>query len=480
MRATLAVAALAVALVTPAFGSNAASRTSRPARYAPTRAEAAFLDTLERRTFAWFWDVADPRTGQTPDRWPTKTFTSVSATGFALTAYPIGVERRWVSRAAARARVLATLRFFAASRQDTSAHDATGHRGFYYHFLTYDGATRFKDVELSTIDTALLFGGVLFCQSYFDRANAEEAEIRALADTLVERADWRWAEVRPHLIAHGWDPERGFLPYDWAGMNESMIVPILALGSRTHPVDPEVWPTWERSCVWGSFEGYEHVGFAPLFGHQYSQIWLDLRGLRDSLMAAHGIDWFENSRRATLAQRAYAIQNPAGFVGYGPRLWGMTACDGPADGTRTLGGVARELHTYWARGASFRVVRDDGTIAPAAAAGSVPFAPEVAIPVLRAMRDDWGAHAWNRYGFVDAFNPTVREPVDVAAGAVVSGVGWFDVDQLGIDQGPLLAMIENYRSGLVWRVMRRNPTVVRGLRCAGFHGGWLDAASGSR
>ncbi len=455
----------------PARGAGAATRT-----FTPSREQEAFLDTLERRTFQWFWDESDPHTGLTPDREPARTFTSISATGFALTAYPIGVERHWVTRPQAAARVLTTLRFFAGARQDTTAQDAAGTHGFFYHFLTYENGTRFKDVELSTIDTALLLQGVLFCQSYFDDMVPREMLIRALADTIVNRVDWRWVEVRPHLIAHGWDPEHGFLPYDWGGYNESMFVPILALGSPHHAVEPEVWSTWERSCPWGTFEGYECVGFSPLFGHQYAQVWLDLRGLRDSLTDAHGIDWFENSRRATLAQRAYALRNPSRFRGYGARLWGLTACDGPVDGTRRVGGVEREFHTYEARGASFRGVHDDCTVAPAAAAGSVAFAPEVVIPVLQAMAADWRRWAYGPHGFVDALNPTLRDPVAISQGRIVPGVGWFDTDRLGIDQGPILAMIENFRSGLVWRVMRKNPVVIRGLKRAGFHGGWLDAA----
>ena len=464
-------------------GAEVASRhaaPARPTRFAPTRAQTAFLDTLERRTFQWFWDLSNPRNGLTPDRAPTHSFASVSATGFALTAYPIGVERRWVSRAAARQRVLATLRFFWTARQDTASQGVTGYRGFLYHFLDMETGARFERVELSTIDTALMLAGALFCQSYFDRAHPDESAIRALADSLYERVDWNWALKRPPMIVHGWDPEHGFLPYDWRGYNESMLVPIMALGSSTHPVTPEVWSYWVSGCRWGSFEGYDHVGFPPLFGHQYSHVWLDLRGVRDSLMRAHGIDWFVNSRRATLAQRAYARENPGGFRGYGARLWGLTACDGPVDATLTIHGRARTFHTYEARGASFGEVIDDGTVAPTAAGGSVAFAPEVVIPTLMAMRHDWGAHAFNRYGFVDALNPTLDVAGDVHHGEVVPGVGWFDTDQLGIDQGPIVAMIENYRSGLVWRVMRRNAHIVKGLRRAGFRGGWLDASSVAR
>lgn len=452
---------------------------ARPARPYSDR-EAAFLDTLEERTFHWFWDLSDPRTGLTPDRAPTRSFASISATGFALTAYGIGAERGYVTRAAARERVLATLRFFWSARQGTSAAGCTGYRGFFYHFLDPATGTRFRDVELSTIDTALFLAGALFCQSYFDGPDPDEAAIRALADSLFDRADWRWAVVRPPMIVHGWDPENGFLAYDWRGMNESMLVPILALASPTHSLGREVWSYWAGGCKWGTFQGYEHIGFPPLFGHQFSQVWLDLRGLRDSTLRAHGIDWFENSRRATLAQRAYALANPGGFRRYGARLWGLTACDGPMDGPLTIDGREREFHTYEARGASFRAVIDDGTVSPAAAGGSIAFAPEVVAPTLVAIREDWGDQVFNRYGFVDALNPTLDLEAKVPQGHVVPGVGWFDTDQIGIDQGPILAMLENSRSGLVWRTMRRNAHIVRGLRVAGFSGGWLDEPPGTR
>jgi hypothetical protein len=147
------------------------------------------------------------------------------------------------------------------------------------------------------------------------------------------------------------------------------------------------------------------------------------------------------------------------------------------DGKRTIAGREREFHTYSARGASFTEINDDGTVCPAAAGGSIAFVPEHVVPVLRAMRAKWGDHVYGQYGFVDALNPTLAEPSPVYHGHVIPGVGWFDTDYLGIDEGPVLAMIENYRSGLVWRTMRRNPYLVRGLERAGFTGGWLDAAA---
>lgn len=435
----------------------------------------AFVDSLQERTFRWFWDLADPHTGLTPDRWPTRSFASVAATGFALTAYPIGAEHGWVSREAAARRVLDTLHFLWSAPQDTSRGGSIGYRGFFYHFLHANTGKRFENVELSTVDTALLLAGALFCQSWFDGDSAQEDSIRALADSLYSRADWHWASVRPPLLGHGWTPEEGFLPYDWGGYNEAAILYVLALGSPTHPVAPEAWSAWCAGYKWGSFRGEEHVGFAPLFGHQYTHVWIDLRGIRDEAMRERGLDYFENSRRAALAQHAYAVANPAGFKGYGPGLWGLTACDGPVEGAFDIDGRRRQFHTYWARGASFTAVDDDGTICPSAAAASIAFVPELVVPALVAMRATYGEHVYSQYGFVDALNPTFDLDAPVQHGKVVPGLGWFDTDYLGIDQGPIVAMIENHRSGLVWKTMRGNPHVVRGLRRAGFTGGWLDS-----
>jgi hypothetical protein len=456
--------------------SSAPADVPAPAR--PSAAEASeLLDTLEARTFRWFWELARPRTGLVPDRSPTPSFSSIAAVGFGLTAYPIGVERGYITRAEARKRVLATLDFFGNAPQGPAAARVTGHRGFFYHFLDMETGFRYQKVELSTIDTTLLLAGALFCQSYFDGPHPEESAIREKVESLYRGVDWRWAAPRPPLVAMGWHPEHGFHPADWTGYNEAMILYVLALGSPTHPLDAGAWGAWTRTYAWGTFHGQEHVGFAPLFGHQYSHVWIDFRGIQDPYMRGRGIDYFENSRRATLAQRSYAIANPGGFQGYGANVWGLSACDGPADARLTVGGRAREFWTYSARGASHTEVRDDGTIAPTAAAGSLPFAPEVVIPALLEMRRRYGDGLFTPYGFLDAFNPSFPEGVPLRHGRMVPGLGWVDRDALGIDQGPILAMIENHRTGLVWRTMRRNPHVVRGLRRAGFRGGWLEEAA---
>jgi len=443
----------------------------------PAPATNAFLDTVEQRTFNYFWATTNPANGLVPDRYPTPSFSSIAATGFGLTAYPIGVERGWVTRSQASSRVLVTLRFLWNAPQGTATSGMTGYQGFYYHFLDMQGGARYQTVELSTIDTALLLGGVLFCQQYFDGPGADEVAIRAYADSIYRRVDWRWIQPRAPLVAMGWTPEEGFHSYDWRGYDEAMLLYILALGSPTYAIADSAWSAWASSYTWGTWYGQTHIGFAPLFGHQYSQLWIDFRGIQDSYTRAHGLDYFENSRRATYAQQAYARANPNGWTGYSDSLWGLSASDGPGDFTLMIGGRLRTFFGYAARGTDFTEVRDDGTITPTATGGSVPFAPDITIPALESMRRSFGGALFSTYGFFDAFNLTLPASATPPAGRMLPGVGWVDVDYLGIDEGPLLAMIENYRSELVWRYMRRSPYIVAGLRRAGFTGGWLAAAA---
>lgn len=468
--------ALALGLALAAARCTVASGVAPARPFTLSAADAALLDTVQRRTFDFFWERSDARTGLTPDRWPTPSFASIAAVGFALTAYPVGVERGWITRDEAAQRTLATLQWFWRAPQGADPRGMTGYRGFFYHFLDMQDGARFATVELSTIDTALLLGGVLFCQSYYDRDVPGEAMIRAYADSLYRRVEWTWIQPRAPLVNHRWRPEDGFSVSDWKGYDESMLLYVLALGSPTYPIDASAWEAYTRSNPWGVFHGQAHVNFEPLFGHQYSHLWIDFRGIQDAYMRGRGIDYFENSRRAVLSQRAYAVANPSRFRDYGADIWGLTASDGPLDSTFTIDGRRIEFHTYWARGAAATGIRDDGTIAPTAAAGSFPFAPEVAMPAIRAMRARYGDHLFQRYGFLDAFNPTLQLAVPLRHGRIVPGVAWIDGDYLGIDQGPIVAMIENYRSDLVWRTMRRNPYIVRGLRRAGFTGGWLAQA----
>ncbi|HEX7833780.1 MAG TPA: glucoamylase family protein [Thermoanaerobaculia bacterium] len=464
--AALLVFTLACSGVTPPAPSSAPSVTVKPVNVT--------VDDLQHRTFLFFWETTNPENGLVPDRWPTPSFSSIAAVGFGLTAYGIGAERGWVTREQAAQRVLTTLRFFRDSKQGEEAGGVTGSRGFYYHFVDMKTGTRFKDVELSTIDTTLLLAGALFCQSYFDRDNAVEKEIRDTAEFLYTRAEWSFFHERPPLVSMGWTPEHGLHDYDYTGYNEAMILYILAIGSPTHPISPKAWNFYTQSYKWDTHYGQQHVVFAPLFGHQYSHVWIDFRGIQDHVMREKEIDYYENSKRATLAQREYAIANPMGWQGYGANMWGLTACDGPFDGKMQVNGVERTFWTYAARGTAPHELRDDGTIAPTAAASSIAFTPEYSQQAIEEMGRKYGEHLYQKYGFLDSFNPTLVEDRKVQMGKIVPGVGWFDADYLGIDQGPIVAMIENQRSGLVWNTMKKNEHIRRGLRRAGFTGGWLN------
>ncbi|HEY0108394.1 MAG TPA: glucoamylase family protein [Fibrella sp.] len=435
--------------------------------YKLTAADNAFLDSLQRDTFRYFWETANPDNGLIPDRAPTPSFSSIAAVGFGLTTYLVGVERGYITRKQAADRTLTTLRFFANAKQSDKATDVSGYKGFFYHFLDMKTGNRFKQVELSTIDTALLLGGVLSAQTYFDRNVPEENEIRKLAEQIYGRADWTWFQHRKPFVSMGWHPEKGFIPSDWTGYNEAMLLYVLALGSPTHPVGTDVWPAWTKSYQWATFQDQPHVNFDPLFGHQYSHVWIDFRGIKDDYMSKKGLDYAENSRRATYANRAYCMANPAKWTDYSPTIWGLTACDGPKDTTV----AGRTFFSYRARGAAIQQVVDDGTIAPTAAGGSMAFAPEICLPALRAMKTNYGSRLYGPYGFRDAFNPTYRYRSAYANGPTTTG--WFDIDYLGIDQGPIVLMAENLRTNFVWNLMKRNPHIKRGLLRAGFSGGWL-------
>jgi hypothetical protein len=440
--------------VAPQSQLSGALRDPETAQFDP------FLNELEERTFKFFWETANPKNGLIPDRYPTPSFASIAAVGFGLTAYPIGVERGYITRAAARDRVLVTLRYF--------AHSAPNEHGFFFHFMDMNTGARTNDSEISTVDTALLLGGVLFCQSYFDGRSAREAEIRKLADEIYRRVDWTWAQPRPPAVALAWTPEEGFSGMDWRGYNEAMLVYLLALGSPTHPISPDAWTQWTSTYDkhWGTLYDQTYLSFAPAFGHQYTHVWVDFRGIRDAYMREHGLDYFENSRRATLAQRRYAIANPLHWEAYGKNIWGMSASDGPGPVQEPYLGKETSFLKYAARGVGIGRIVDDGTIAPTAAISSLPFAPEIVLPATLEMYHRFGSSIYSSYGFLDAFNPSFRDPANQS--------GWVDPDYLGIDQGPILAMIENYRSDLVWRVMRSNPYLRQGLERAGFSGGWLN------
>ncbi|PPU96202.1 hypothetical protein XpopCFBP1817_07075 [Xanthomonas populi] len=431
---------------------------------------------IERRTFQFFWDTTNELNGLAPDRFPSRPFASIASVGFALTAYPIGIENGWISRNQAIDRTLTTLKFFRDAPMGPQRTGRAGYKGFYYHFLDMQQGNRYDSwVELSSVDTALLMMGVLFTQSYYDGDDPREKEIRQIADGLYKRVDWRWLQQRAPLISMGWFPESGFIDHDWMGYNEAMMLYILALGSPTHGVDAEAWTSWTRTYNndWGVYQGQEYLSFGPLFGHQYSHVWIDFRDIQDQYMRERGIDYFLNSRRATLAQRDYAIDNPMKWKDYGENVWGLTAGDGPQNTSQEYRGEQRQFRHYSSRGAGLRENFDDGTIVPSAAISSIVFAPEVVIPATEEMHKRYGDFLYSSYGFLDSFNPSFNYDIPLKTGRMVPDRGWVASDYIAIDQGPILAMISNYQNEFVWTVMKKNAYIRAGLERAGFTGGWL-------
>ena len=433
---------------------------------------------IESRTFRGFWDHVNHSNGLVPDRWPTSSFSSIAAVGFALPAYAVGVERGWCSRAEARDLTLTTLRFLWNAAQGPDRTGTIGYKGFFYHFLEMESGRRHRRTELSSVDSGILFMGALFAGEYYDRADPEEREIRDLAGKLYARADWsHFRSDGRAAISMGWHPEDGLIERSWTGYNEGMLVNILALGSPTYPAAPDLWQQWTAPYpqCWRGSGPTRRLAFGPMFGHQYSHIFIDFRGIRDAPMRDAGFDYFENSRRETYAQRAYAIANPMRWRGYSDRIWGLTACDGPGFAKLSYLGETRTFFGYAARGPIDEPDgRDDGTIAPTAALASLPFAPEIVIPCADALRRWPGL--FDRYGFKDSFNPSFTyTSADNGTGTVDARVGWVAKDYIGIDQGAILLQAANYRDEFVWRYMRRSPAIRRGLARAGFTGGWLGA-----
>jgi hypothetical protein len=407
------------------------------------------LDRLQRAAFDYFLHQTNPTNGLVADTtrkgWPA----SIAVVGFALSTYPVAVERGWISREEAAARIVVALRFFWNSVQGEQA-DATGYKGFYYHFLDLESGNRTWQCELSLMDTALLLAGILTASVYFTESTKTEMEIRELADALYRRVDWQWAQGDQSSVSQGWKPESGFLHYGWEGYNEAILLFVLGLASPTYPLPSTSYPAWTSTYQWENIYGFDVLYAGPLFVHQFSHAWIDFRGIRDRFMREKRSDYFENSRQATYLQREYARRNPHDFKGYDGNCWGFTAGDGPA-----------EYFGYAARGVPHGP--DDGTIAPWAALASLPFEPGIALAALH--------HCLEHYPEIvregrlpSGFNPTLPGS---------SSSGWISEGHFGLDQGIIVLMIENYRSQLIWKLMRGCPHIKRGLRRAGFRGGWL-------
>ncbi|MQV96930.1 hypothetical protein GHK46_05620 [Sinorhizobium medicae] len=422
----------------------------------------ACIDGLQRAAFEYFLRYSDMRSGLVADTSRAGSPSSIAATGFGLAAYPVAVERGWIARSDAAWRVLTTLRFFAASRQGSDA-SATGYRGFYYHFLDMRTGDRVWRSELSTIDTSLLLAGALTAAAYFSGRSEEESELRRLAALLYERADWYWALNGGDTVTMGWRPPGRFLKHRWRGHSEALLLYVLALGSPTRPIMPPNYEAYTAAHEWLELDGAAHLHAAALFVHLFPQAWIDFRSIRDKGMRDRATDYFDNTRRAIRLQRAHAEENPHGFAGYCRDLWGFSACHAPKGWFRLRDGRRQKLLGYEARGAPFGA--DDGTLVPWAPLAGLPFEPDACLGSL--------FHLMSRYPALvkeerlpGGFNPSL--PGD-------GPEGWMDDRIVGLDQGLVVMMIENWRSGLVWELTRGIPAFRQGLSRAGFARGWLSS-----
>ncbi|KQY65190.1 hypothetical protein ASD52_35430 [Ensifer sp. Root142] len=419
------------------------------------------VDRLQSAAFDYFLRYSDAGTGLVADTSLPDAPSSIPATGFGLSCYPVGVERGWIGRGEAAGRVLMTLRFLAQSRQGSDAL-ATGYRGFYYHFLHMKTGERVWQCELSTIDTALLIAGVLTAGAYFSGDSAGEREIRALADKLYARVDWRWALGRGEILTMGWRPPGRFLKYRWQGYSEALLLYVLALGAPHHAIGPEHYREFTAAYAWTTVDGAPHLQAAPLFVHLFPQAWLDLRGIGDAPMRDEATDYFDNTCRAIALQRAHAERNPGDFAGYGGDMWGLSACGGPAGRQRLVDGRWQRMLGYAARGAPGGP--DDGTLAPWAPVACLPFAADASQSALAELENCY-PDILCESRFPGGFNPSLPG---------VGPEGWVDDRVVGLDQGLVVMMIENARNGFVWELTRSIPAIRRGLQRADFRGGWLE------
>jgi xylan 1,4-beta-xylosidase len=426
----------------------------------------ALLDRLQAAAFGYFTRHVNGKNGLVADSSKRGSAASIAATGFALSCYPVAAERGWLTREDAAAITLRTLKFFEASRQGEDV-DATGHKGLYYHFLDMTSGRRALESELSTIDTALLLAGMLTAAQYFGRKDKAEQDIRALATRLFDRVDWHWTlDGDEGEFNQSWKPGQGFKKDDWDGFTEALLMYVLAAAPASSTLPKKTYTTVAEEFHWRHNAGLDWIHATPLFIHLFPQAWMDLRGLDDGHVSRRGdLDYFSNTQRAIAVQRDYAFLNPHGFAGYGRDIWGLSACAGPHGARLLRDGRTLEMLGYAARGVPAGL-EDDGTLVPWGAATCVAHEPETAMAGVRALLAAY-PDALQDGRFVGAINPSL--PGDTAT-------GWVAPACFGIDQGLVVMMIENARTGLIWELTRNAPIFRDGLKAIGFKGGWLESA----
>jgi hypothetical protein len=396
-----------------------------------------FLDMIERKAFDFFLDHQNLGTGLFSDTTGGGD-ASIASTGFGIAALCIGAERGWISKYDAQKRIMLALDAFLPKAGSDEAM-AEGRYGFFYHFLDINNGKRAGKSEISTVDTAILVCGVLTAGEYFG------GDIKEKAKKIYERVEWNkflCQDKGPffNMFSMGWSPERGMLESYWDYYtDEVVIIDLLAIGSPTYPISPDAFYAWIRSK--GSYGGgkeFVYTWHGALFSYQYANAWFDFRDLVDK----QGINWFDNSTDATLANRQFCIDNADKFKGYGPNSWGITSMARPEAYTMHFGvpPTGNGEPEY------------DGTLSPTGPSGSIVFTPYLSLSALKNM---YMTHPrlWGQYGMKDSFD---------------ADKNWYSTTYYGIGEAMILLPIENFRTGFIWKYFMKSPFIQDALKKAGF------------
>lgn len=397
--------------------------------------EDELLDFIQERTFFFFWNEANPKTGLVYDRFKAPANdesvpVSIASVGYALAGIPIAIERGWITKEEGYKRVITTLKSF-------DRGFVPGKNGFYFHWINMKTAKRMWNSEVSSIDTTIFISGALVAGEYF-----KDTDVDKLAHKLFKKINWKWMTDGKLSLSMGWKPDKkgSFITVRWNSFNEGLFMYLLSIGSPTYPTKPEYWHDIYRPIrVIKKPKKAKYIYGADevLFMYQYPQNWVDFRNKEDDYA-----NYFNNAITAVHVNRQYAKDNSKRYLSYSKDIWGISASDGPP---RSGGGF------YQPYGAVD--LRNDGTITPYASIASIPFTPKLSIKTIKAMLKKYGALIWGEYGFTSAFNDDWI---------------WYSQDYIAIDQGNILLMIENYRTGMIWDLFMKNPYIQKGMELVGF------------
>jgi hypothetical protein len=416
-----------------------------------TMTDEEFLDMVQRATFRYFWNWGDPNSGIARERWhpdESDVTNTIGGGGFGVMAILVGIERGFITRDQGANRILKIVDFLANKIDKFHGafpHWFNGTTGKVVNFGIQDGG--------DIVETAFMIDGLLAARQYFDNQNTIENQIRSYITQLWENVDWDFYRNNTYGLYWNWSPTYGFNFSDtfiFHGWSETLMPYLLAIASPTKAIQVSASAFYKSG--WGNngyiksirtIYGYTlYVGSnygGPLFFTHYSFLGLDPRNNKDMYT-----NYYTHNRNQTLVNRQYCINNPKGFVGYGADNWGLTA-------SYSIPGVGYMAH---------EPNNDNGTIAPTAALSSMPYTPDESIAALKNFYRSYGSDLWGDFGFKDAFNLTYS-----AKG--ISGQ-WFSDGYLAIDQGPIIVMIENYRSKLLWNLFMANPEIQTALNAIGF------------